>query len=347
MKLFKSIAVIVLITAFLSGCVRKEEEESVKIKEIHEKEGVPVRVEKVERRTMIISKRYSGTLRGEKEASADAFIDGNLEAIFVKIGDYVAKDKIIAKFRENEAASSYRQAKAAYENSLENLKRYESLFEAGAISKQTLDNIRTMFDVDKANYEAAERQIFVKAPISGYVSEIYNHAGDNVHPGNSIAKITDVRDLILSIAVPEQDIMHIDESTKVAIHTPLQNGTAYSGKITRISLTANENTHSFDVDILVDNADNGVLRSGMVVEAELNLIEKENSIYMMRENLISDGENPKVYVVENNKAVVREIEPGISSGVIVEVLSGLNEGDMLVVDGFTLLKPGVLVNIVE
>lgn len=195
----KSIIIVFTALMLLLGCSGGKDEEVVRIKDVQLKEGIPVEVSKISRETLIISKRYSGTLRGKEEAMVSAPIGGNIEKILVKIGQYVKKNDVIAQYREDASASQYIQAKAAFENSIENLKRLESLFETGAISQQNLDNARTGHAVTKANYAAASKQIFVIAPISGYVGDIFLNEGDGV---GSISFILFLRLSILPILPP-------------------------------------------------------------------------------------------------------------------------------------------------
>ncbi len=340
--------VTILFAAFFIffGCSRGEKEETVRISDIQKEQGVPVEVEEVARRKLIISKTYSGTLRGKEEAMVSAPIGGNIENILVRIGEYVKKDQVIAQYREDAAASQYRQAKAAYDNSVENLERLESLFEAGAISRQTLDNARTGHEVTKANYEAAQKQIFVTAPIAGYVGDIFVNEGDGVASRDPIATVTDLRDLMIEIDVPQSDIAYITKETGVKIHPTNGYDKAFEGKISRVSLTASQMTRNFQVDIEIDNPEK-LLRSGIIAEVELALVEKDDALYVLRENLINQDDKEYVYVVEEGKAVLKAVETGQRSGLVVEILSGINPGDVLVTSGQSLLTEGAKVNIVN
>jgi len=344
MKL-KKILIIAMTIMFIVGCSGKEKTEALKIKDIQEKEGIPVKIKNMKPETLIVSKRYTGTLRGKEEATASAGIGGNIEKIHVKVGQHVAKDQIIAEFRKDAPSSQYRQAKAAFDNSLENLKRIEKLYEAGAVSKQTLDNMKTQHDVNIANYEATERQIFVKAPIAGYIGDIFVNEGDGIQSEGAIATITDLRQLSLKINVPENDIALINKNTTAYISTndiiePIK------ADIARIALTANPRTRSFEIELDVPNSENK-LRSGMIVEVELNIIEKPNTFFVLRENLISQNNENYLYVVENDRAMLKKVETGILSGLIVEITSGIKDDDVIVVSGGTLLSEGSLVKIVN
>ncbi len=343
------IFLVLTLLLLIAGCSGKKGTESTNIDEIQSKEGVPVRVWKAEAKKLVLSKKYSGTLRGKQEANANSFIGGNLEEIPVQIGQKVSKDQIVAKFYETEAASSYRQAKAAFDNSKENLERYASLLSAGAISQQTYDNLKTQHDVAKANFEAAERQIFVKAPISGTVAEIYFRKGDNVQSGKPIVKITDPSNLTVRIQIPETDIQYVSKNTRARIYSNISADTTFAAHVEKISLTANENTRSFDVDVNVDNSKATPLRGGVVVEVELDLVEKPKSLFVSTENLSVNGDKKQLFIIDpaTNKALLHEVHTGLSSGTIFEIIEGLAEGDLVVVEGASRLADGSLVKIVE
>jgi membrane fusion protein, multidrug efflux system len=344
---FSKIIIALFVVALLGGCSGGKKEDRVKMKDIQEKEGIPVRVVDVKPQTMIIAKKYSGALRGQEEANAEATIAGNIDKILVGIGDYVKKDQIVAQFREDVGSSQYRQAKAAFENNKENLERYQKLLATGAISQSTFDGIKTAFDVSKANYEAAEKQVFVKAPIAGVVSEIYYRDGDNVPQNKPVVKVSDIGRLLVKINVPETDIGYISKSTKAKIISSSLPDSFYEGRIEKYSLTANQNTRSFEVEVALVNSSKTLLRSGMVVEVELNLIEKENTVYFPRDVFVLTGEKPQIYVVDGQNAVLRDIKFGYTSGTIAEVAEGLKAGDKAIVSGMSYLSTGALVKIVE
>ncbi len=330
----------------LFGCSRGQEEETVKISDIHKKQGVPVEVEKVAPKKLVISKKYSGTLRGKEEAMAAASIGGNIDRILVTVGQYVQKDQVIAQYREDAAASQYRQAKAAYDNSLENLTRMEALFEAGAISRQTLDNVRTGHEVTVANYEATQKQIFILAPISGYVGGIFVNEGDGVSSRDPVATITDIKDLSIEINVPQSDIGYITKKTGVRVLPTNGYDKTFEGRISRIAMSASMMTRNFKVDIDVDNPEK-LLRSGIIAEVELDLVEKDNTIYVLRETLSEQDGKSYLYVIADGKAQQREVQTGQRSGLVVEITGGLNVGDILVTSGQSLLSNGAKVNIVN
>ncbi|MFP4458970.1 MAG: efflux RND transporter periplasmic adaptor subunit [Candidatus Zixiibacteriota bacterium] len=345
MKYYKIVAAVLMIALFAACDSGKKE--TVKIKEIQEKDGIPIKVEKVEKETLSITKKYSGTLRGKKEAMAASAIGGNVEEIFVRVGQYVKKDQNIAKFRNDAPSSQYRQAKAAYENGKKNLERFEELFNAGAISKQQLDEIRTMHEVNKANFEAAEKQIFVKAPIAGYVADIMVNKGDGIRFDTPVASITDLNDMSIKINVPEADIKYIDGGNEVYILSGGEKEEKFSGNISEVSLTANPMTRSFEVEIDIDKPGKS-LRSGSIVEVEIALIKKPNSISTIREVIKEDKAGKEyVYIVDGNKAKKKYIKTGFKYGTDVEIKEGLSEGDLLVVSGSSLLSDGALVKIVE
>jgi RND family efflux transporter MFP subunit len=292
---------LVLFLGFFSGCSGGKKEAPENIKDIQAKEGVPVKIKSVAKETFIVSKKYSGTLRGREEAMASAAIGGNIEKILVKVGDKVKKDQVIAKFREDAASSQYRQARAAINSAEDNLKRVKSLYSAGAVSKQQLDGIETQYDVAKANFEASQKQIFVQAPISGYIGNIFVKEGDGVSDRQAIATITDLKDLTLKINLPEHDIIHISKNTSVSILSPVGESGSCKGKIIQTAITASPMTRNFEVEILVESCDFS-LRSGMIVETVLNLIEKPNSFYVLTENVIRKDNEDFIYIIIDKRA---------------------------------------------
>ena len=109
---------------------------------------------------------YNAILSGIKESSASAMVGGRIEKVLVKVGDFVNKDQVIITFPMDSPTTQYYQAKVAFENSQSTFERYQKLFEVGGISAQDLDNVKTQYEVNKANWDTVKKMVKVLAPIS-------------------------------------------------------------------------------------------------------------------------------------------------------------------------------------
>ncbi len=326
----------------ITGC-QGEESKARNMEQIYKEEGVPVRVKTVKKGDFFIEHSYNSVLTGIEETSAFAAFGDRVEKIYVKVGDYVKKDQVLLSFPMDSPSAKYRQAKVAFENSEKNLKRYENLFKTGGISKQTLDNIKTQFEVDKANWEAVRQTVKVKAPISGYVTKVNVRETENVDNKQMLFTIANLSKLKARINITEDEIDDIKVGeTAFAI----SNGKKIEGKVVQVDLSMNPYTQAFGAVVEFDNKSKD-LRAGITANIVIMISANEGSIIVERKNILKEDNNYFAYVINSQKAEKRAVKIGKSRELFVEVTNGLSEGDMLVTEGQLLLENGSKIKIVK
>lgn len=192
------------------------------------------------------------------------------------------------------------------------------------------------------------RDSLIKAPFSGFITARFVDEGVQVYtaPKTDILKLTDVREVKIEASVPERYYQRIKRGTKAQIKIDALSGETFSGRISRIIPEVNQISRNFKVEIDIPNPQFR-LKSGMFANIILALGEKE-TLAIAREVLITDQVTGVSYafVIEGDQAVQRKLVLGERSGVLTEVMSGLKEGEKLVIKGQTRLKPGSKVRIV-
>ena len=194
--------------------------------------------------------------------------------------------------------------------------------------------------------EAAKKAIKILAPISGTVTEINFKPGDNVEPGDAVAIIADFSSLKTKINVSENDIQDFYVGMPVNVRWRALPDSIFIGKVSKVSLSANPNTRSFEVEIIIPNPKNQ-LKPGTVVTVDVMANEIKNAITVPKLILRELGGKKYVFVVENGKAVRRFVKTGIESGIRTQILSGLKLGEQLVIEGQESITDGVKVNIID
>ncbi|MCB0747159.1 MAG: efflux RND transporter periplasmic adaptor subunit [Ignavibacteriae bacterium] len=320
-----------------------EKVESKNIEQIYKEEGVPVKVEKVERKGFSKSTTYNTTLSGIKESNASAMIGGRIEKVLVKVGDYVKKDQVLFKFPADAPSAQYYQAKVAFENSQMMFDRYKKLFEVGGVSAQDFDNVKTQYEVNKANFETVSQMIDVISPISGFVTKISVRESDDVKKETLLATIADLSKLKASIQISEDEISDVKVGDKAVAEWQ---GMKIEGKVTQVDMAMNPMTQAFNADITFENRD-GKIKPGVTVDIMLAGAESNNSIVVERKNLVKRGDDYFVYVLNDSSAQLRKVTLGKNSGLLSEINSGLNVGDLLITEGQINLEDNVKVKIIN
>ncbi len=331
-----------LSTLLIIGCGEKKVE-SKNMEQIYKEEGVPIKVETVKKRRFEKVISYNTILSGIQESNASAMIGGRIEKVLVKVGDYVHKDQILFTFPEDAPSTQYYQAKVAFENSQNMYDRYKKLFEVGGISAQDLDNIKTQYEVNKANYETVRKMVKVLAPISGYVTKVNVRESDDVKKETVLATIADLSKLKGTIHISEDEISDVKVGTRA---TATWQNVTIEGVVTKVDMSMNPITQAFNADVTFNNKDSK-MKAGLTVDVTLAGSQSNNRIVIERKNLVKKNNEYFVYVANNNIAKIRKVKLGKSSGLYTEILSGLNEGDQLITEGQMNLEDSAKVKIIK
>ena len=329
-------------TCVLVGCGGGETE-SRSMEQIHAEEGVPVRVEMVKLEPFTIAHTFSGVLTAELESGANAMISDAVEHIYFKVGDRVKKGDVVLTFPTDNPAAQYFQAKVSYENASVSLERMETLYKEGGISKHDVDNVRTQFEVAKANWDAAQQAVRVRAPISGVITQLNVQESDNVEPGEVLFKVSQAGRLKARLWVPEDQIFDLAVGQDA---TATWGRATLDGRVTQADMSLNSKKQAFGVMVEFENPDFEVL-SGVNAEIAVFAPTGSDAVVVSRRSVMREDSGHYVYVAEGSVARKRDVTIGRAQGLDVEIVAGLEPGDVLITEGQMLLEEGAKINIVE
>ncbi|MBI5968867.1 MAG: efflux RND transporter periplasmic adaptor subunit [Deltaproteobacteria bacterium] len=189
----------------------------------------------------------------------------------------------------------------------------------------------------------------LKAPFAGLITARFVDEGVQVYtaPKTEILKLTDVSRVKVVTPVSERDFSRLKIGTPCEIKLDALPGDIYQGRVTRIIPEINPVSRNFNVEVEIPNP-NLRLKSGMFANIRLFVGQKE-TLTISRDILITDLVTGVSYafVVEGDQAVRRKLTLGERSGLLMEVLEGLKEGENLVVKGQNRLQPGSKVKIIK
>ncbi len=327
----------------LSSCEKEVKEPPMSMEQIQDANGLPVSIQVIERNGFSKKLSFYSTLRGIKEATLGAPIGGKLEKINVNVGDYVKEDQIVAQFPTDSPSMQYEQSKANLANFEKNYKRMKALLASGEISQQTFDEVETGYLVAKRNVETIEQALFIEAPFDGIVTNVALNEGDNIKKETPILSIAQLNTLKTKVWVSDTEINQIKKGM-VAKTTWL--GDNYTGKVTEVSLSKDPRQQAFYAEIQFPNSDRR-LKSGLTLDIDV-LSETADSIFVIQRNMVrEEGDNRYVFVEKNGIAEKRLVKTGSESGIEIEILDGLKEGDHLIDCCFNKLDDGLKVKVVK
>lgn len=339
----KLIAVFLVLSAILLASCEGEKVEIKNMEQIYKEEGVPVKIEPVKKGTFKTSFTYNTTLSGLQESSVYASVGDRLEKVYVKVGDYVKKDQILATFPLDNPEAQYQQAKVGYETAKNTYDRYARLYETGGISQQNLDNVKAQLDVAKANFDAVGQMVKVKASMSGYITKVEALESENIQREQLLFTIADTRKLKAKINIAENEIKSVKKGFAVIAEW---DGEIISGRITEVGIAMNPYTKTFTAVADFDNPGNKI-PAGATAKITIESAAKTNAIVLERKHLVREDENYFVFLAEGDKAVRKQVKLGTSKDLSVEITEGLQEGDLLITEGALNLDDQTKIKIIK
>jgi HlyD family secretion protein len=277
---------------------------------------------------------------------------------------------------ESTFKANYDKAQADYQHALNDYNRYQSLYSAGAISRQELDvsqqsladarasldllvNQMNASDVPASivsaraaavkaqhNISAAEKQrsdLVLRAPRSGMIGYRLVEAGSMVQAGQKLLSIVDNSHIYVDCQVSEQDLSALAVGTGVSVQIDSL-GKTFPGKIIYISPANDAQTLAFSLRIAFDNPDPAI-RGGMFTRTVINSVLRPNTFAIAKEAVLNKNGQYYVYVVDaQNTVEERNVQIGAQGDQAIEILNGLNEGEQVAVTNLSRLRAGLVVN---
>ena len=314
-----------------------------KAQAVQEEESVPVVVvSQVFARDVVQKETYTSTVEANVKNNIAPQTAMRIKSIRVEVGDYVNKGQVVATMD----AISLDQAKLQYKNDSTEYFRLKGLYEVGGLSKSDLDAIELSYKVRKKNYENMLENTVLRSPISGVISARNYDVGDMYAMAQPIYTVQEISPVKLLVAVSERDYTRVKKGGQVSISADAFPGESFTGSITRLYPTVDPATHTFLVEVKVPNKDRR-LRPGMFARVTL-VFGKNHSVVVPDLAVVrQQGAGDRyVYVLEEDGTVsFRRVELGVRMGNEYEVLSGVKDGEKVVVEGQLRIKDGVRVEV--
>ena len=321
----------------------KQEEEVLSIGEIQKLEGVPVLTEEVKLGDVVRTNLFYGDIKSLGQMVVTSKMMDRIGNILVNVNDYVKKDQTLVVFDTTASQASVVQARLATENASRDYNRVKTLFEQGALSRQMHDGAKLQYDISTENYEMARSAVTLTAPSSGRVARIDFKAGALAYPGDAIITLITDDKLEVEFDVTQDDRPHLNTGQKVVVSNG--NGISVTGKVTDASLMTSMQSRMFKITAKIPQT--GGLYPGSLASVEVTIGERNNVAYVSFDALVGGNSDPRVFVVNGKIAKLRSIETGMQSADRIEVVSGLQPGEIVLTYGHTNLEDGAKVKIIK
>lgn len=266
-----------------------------------------------------------------------------IQKIYVEVGDFVRAGQIVAKMDE----VSLNQSKLSMANDSLEYSRIKKLYEQGGVSKSDFDAMELKYNVTRSQYQNLLENTILRSPVSGVITARNYDQGD-MYGGSPIYVVEQITPVKLYVGISEMDYTRVKKNDTVTLTADALPGKTFTGRIARIYPTIDAATHTFTAEVNVANSDR-LLRPGMYARVTVNF-GSNHSIVVPDDCVVKQqGSGVRSVFVLQNDNTVKEIVVtlGRHFGTEYEILSGIAEGDNVVVKGQASLKNGSKVNVQE
>lgn len=277
-------------------------------------------------------------------------IEGRIESIPVIEGTNVKKGDLLIKLNTDLLVPQYEMAESQLKRDEIEYKRMANLVKDEAIAQSDLDNAKTKLDISKAQFNEIKTRLeraSIFAPTSGVLNQIPVEEGEYISIGTPVAEIVENDTVKVVVEIPERDISFFSKGENAEVHADFKGQEkVMSGEITFISVLADNLTRSTRIEITLPNEEK-CFHSGQIVNVVLTRQILKNVIMVPLAAVIPLENGNAVYVANSTTAKRHDVEIGIIKGDEVQIKSGLQENENLIISGHRFVVPGQTVNIVE
>ena len=353
-----------LSVGMLVGCRNDEPKE-----EIESTAAAPVQVAKVQRGDLRTTISLTGSIQPWKEVNVVPDVPGKVTRIYVKEGDRVEQGQILAeldtrtaRLQLEQAEAGWAVAQANFHSASKDWVRMQDLHEQGTVSPRQYEKIQLAYEAAKAKLQQAKAGLnlakhyldvsVMKAPFSGIITGKNMNEGEYINPamggmgpkGASVVTLMDLSKVKIVVHVSERNVgeIHIGQEARITVDAYPER--VFTGTVSNVNPTADPMNRMFGVEVTAPNEES-TLRAGMFARVEIVTAERKNVLQVPVDGILSEGDQRVAFVVEHGKALRRPIQLGLQKGAMVEVVSGLREGEKIVTIGKEMVKDGAAVAI--
>lgn len=289
-----------------------------------------------------------GTARANEAVEVTSKTSNIVTAVRFRDGERVRKGQVLVELDSAQARADLAGAEAAAAESASQVKRSKELLSTQALSAAQFDQLEAAMKSNEARVAAARSRLsdtVIRAPFDGRVGLRRVSVGSLVNPGTVITTLDDITVIKVDFAVPENFLASLRTGLSVSATSAAFPGRRFDGTVASVDSRVDPVTRSITVRAIVPNADHA-LKPGMFLSVRLARDER-NALMVPEAALVPEQSRQFLYVVEDGRAHRREVRIGRREPGKVEVLSGLESGETVIVEGTQKVREGGAVRQVE
>jgi len=319
--------------------------------------AVPVEIIAIKTRDVPVVVEAVGRLYPDREVTLSAQIPGEIHRYEADVGDTVREKQLLVTIKPvdyelalDEARSNLLAAEARLSAARKAYNRFKKLLPRNVISQNTFDTVESEYKTARAQQAQATAGVNIAeerlnktritAPFSSMVASRYVEVGQMIGANKPMMTLLDLRRVRVKVFLSEKDFVVLDRDDPAEIKIEAYPDRVFKGQIDRIDIKADPLTNTFGVEILVDNT-NVLLKAGLSARVFLTTNMLKDIIMIPQSAVLFRNEGTEVFVAEPDEtARICNVTLGQTKENLVQVISGLSEGDRLIVKGHNYVKDG-------
>ena len=309
-----------------------------------ESQGLPAEVYQVETSSLNHVLNAVGTLRANESVILRPEITGRISDILFREGEAVEAGQALIQLDGASYQAELAQAQAQANLSRTEYQRAADLLERRVGSQTDRDTRLAQLRVNEAQVELARTQLAkttIRAPFDGVAGLRHVSPGDFVSAGQDLVEVTDFAEMKLDFTLPERNLSQVQVGQKIEVQVDALPGETFQGEVYAISPSSRSGSHNLSIRARIPN-DSGKLRPGLF--ARIIIITGQDDQALMVPESAVIPENNDFFIMrldENNQVGLVPVTLGSRRFGVVQILSGLEAGDVIVTAGQIKLRPGM------
>ncbi len=346
-KLFYIIPILAVVAIGIIKLRSNKKETQEKVYTYDKERPILVTADTVRQQLLSGTIQYTGTFEPFREGKIMAEIPGKILRLNYDAGNFISAGAVVACLDASLLAIQVQSSQVQIDGYSQDVKRYQILLKADAIQGVQLEKAELALRsaiLQKQQLQEQIRKATITAPFSGVVTLKLVEVGTVVGPGVPLLQLTDINRLKLTVNVPESEVQKFKTGNTLQVSVDVLPEKLFTGKVTMIG-SKGDAAHNFPVQILITNPAGLPIKAGMYGLVNQPTTNEKEVIVISLKAIIGSSDLPQVYIIKNGKAVLQNITILKRTGNKAIIESGLNEGDVIVTNGFINLFNGANVSV--
>lgn len=304
---------------------------------------IPVNMMKVSETPVSNTVNAVGALIAEDSVVLRPEIDGRIDKLLFKEGQPVKKGSVLVVLDSASQRARVAAAQAELKLAESRFKRSEELVAQNFISRQALDEARANLDILRARRQQEQvvlDKTVIRAPFDGVAGLRQLSPGASVEQGAELVRLDALGTLKLEVPVPETYLPLVRIGLPITLTVDALPGQVFSGTVHAIDPVVDPVSRNVRVRARIANP-KGQLKPGMFARATADLGGKTHAILLPEQVIVPKSDGSYVFLAVDGKAELRKVVLGKREPGRVEIVSGVQVGDTVVLDGQIKLRPGI------